>query len=59
MIYKNPGDCPVCLRDTLIGQGIFVVWDLIVEEIEGDRHNEAFLSRRFPGAVEFLFPGNS
>jgi hypothetical protein len=32
---------------------------LMVVEGEGDRHNEAFWSKRFPGAVEFLFPGGS
>jgi pullulanase len=47
------------MRDILVGQGFVVGWDLMVVEGEGDRHNEAFWSKRFPGAVEFLFPGDS
>jgi len=46
------------MREILVGQGFVVGWDLMVVEGEGDRHNEAFWSKRFPEAVEFLFPGD-
>ena len=47
------------MRDILVGQGFVEGWDLMVVEGEGDRHNEAFWAKRFPGAVVFLFPGDS
>ena len=45
-------------RLQLILQGrVFVGgWDLMVVEAEGAKHNEQAWARRFPAAVEFLFP---
>ena len=47
------------MRDILIGQDFVMGWDLLVLEGHGERHNEAYWSKRFPGAVLFLFPGGS
>jgi len=47
------------MRDILFGQDFVMGWDLLVIESKGDRHNEAYWSKRFPGAVLFLFPRGS
>jgi pullulanase len=43
----------------LADQGFVGGWDLMVVEGDGHRHNESYWARRFPAAVEFLFPGGS
>lgn len=45
------------LRDALLLRGFTEGGDLRVVEDEGARHHETFWARRFPGAVQFLFPG--
>ena len=44
------------LQKVLQGRGFLGGWDLLLVEDEGGRHNEAAWARRFPAAVEFLFP---
>jgi len=44
------------LQAVLQRRGFLGGWDLMVSEDEGARHNEKAWSRRFPAAVEFLFP---
>jgi len=44
------------LQKVLQGRGYLGGWDLLLVEDEGGQHNEAAWARRFPAAVEFLFP---
>ena len=44
------------LGTLLSGLGYVGGWDLMIVEDEGARHNEQAWARRFPAAVEFLFP---
>ncbi len=40
----------------LVGRGYIGGWDLLLVEVPDARHNEEAWARRFPAAVEFLFP---
>jgi pullulanase len=44
------------MQDVLQARGYVGGWDLLVVEDAGGRHHESAWARRFPAAVEFLFP---
>ena len=46
------------MSEVFQSRGYLGGWDLLVVEDEGALHNEQAWSRRFPAAVEFLFPAD-
>ena len=65
LIYLDSGDAggpgdglmgTLDAREALLEAGYIQGWDLIHRVGKGDAHNEAAWARRFPGALEALFP---